>query len=311
MKKKTYFKKKRPATKDIDIQQEITNRIINDLEAGKLPWDKPWMSSLPMNLCTKKPYRGVNVLVLMSEAAAHGYKSQYWLTYKQAVELGGTVRKGERGTHVVFNQPFIKETEKEDGETTERKLWLMRYYTVFNADQVDGIEKAVEKFVEEELEEIPDAEKTIKATKARIEFGGDRACYTPTLDYILMPPKNKFKSQVGYYGTVFHELVHWTGHEKRLKRDVMNSFGSEKYAEEELVAEMGAAFICAAHKIKYTAMHAAYVANWLKVLKDDKRAIFKAAGLAQKAMDFILKTKVEIAEPKKVKGDEPLKQESA
>jgi len=302
--KKSYSK--RPQTSKIDIQQEITDRIIKDLGAGKLPWDKPWMSSLPRNILTKKPYRGVNVLVLMSEADQRGFKSPYWLTFKQAVELGGMVRKGETGTHVVFNQPFVKETENKDGEKKERKLWLMRYYTVFNAEQIDGIAEKLEESKIEAIEDHLDAEKTIKATKARIEFGGDRACYTPSLDYILMPQKAKFKTQIGYYGTIFHELVHWTGHESRLDREVMNQFGSEKYAAEELVAEMGAAFICAAHKIAYSAQHAAYVSQWLKVLKDDKRAIFKAAGMAQKAMDLILNTKVEIAEAQKVKGEEPL-----
>lgn len=294
--------------KKVDIQQEITDRIIEDLNKGVLPWSRPWAVKTPMNFANKKAYRGINVLVLMDEAARRDYKSNFWLTYKQATDLGGKIRPGEHGVHVVFNQPFTKETENKDGEKKQRKLWFMRYYTVFNISQTEGLD---EKIIEElndpaKAEEIPDANQVIKDTGAKITFGGDKACYMPTLDEILMPPQPKFTSTIGYYATMFHELVHWTGHDSRLEREIMNQFGSEKYAEEELVAEMGAAFICGALGMPYETNHAAYVKSWLKVLKDDKRAIFTAAGKAQKAMDLILKTEVNMIEGTVVKGDEPL-----
>lgn len=283
-----------------DLYQSVTDTVIAQLEAGTVPWVQPWNRpditapcALPQNASTGRSYSGINILLLWGAAIETARTTPYWLTFKQALSLGGAVRKGERGTTVCYADTFIPKAEaqraQETGEDAQRVGFLKRY-TVFNADQCDGLD---DKFFEgvtplPERELIPRAEKLIAATGADFRIGGDRAFFVPSEDFIQVPPQPAFLDQINYYRTCFHELGHWTGHKSRLDRNLKGRFGSKDYAREELVAEMASAFVCAAQSITPTVRHTDYIASWLKVLKEDKRAIFRAASLASKAADFIL-----------------------
>lgn len=276
-----------------DIFQEITDRIAAQLEQGARPWSKPWdasaaMPDLPRNF-EGKPYRGGNVFWLWATAQAMGYSSPVWLTFKKAKERGASVRKGEKGTPVFF----WKIGEYEDKKTGEtRKSFMVRQYTVFNADQCDGLELPAPKPPRPEPERIAAAEELIAATGATVRHGGSRAFYSPSTDHVQMPPRNTFHDADGYYSTHFHELGHWTGHESRLAREFGKRFGDDAYAFEELVAELTAAFVCASQGFANVdrADHASYIAAWLRRMKDDPKAFVTAAGAAQKAADLILGT---------------------
>ena len=283
-----------------DLYQSVTDTVIAQLEAGTVPWVQPWgrpdvtaPCALPQNASTGRSYSGINILLLWGAAIETARTTPYWLTFKQALSLGGAVRKGERGTTVCYADSFIPKAEaqraQETGEDAQRVGFLKRY-TVFNADQCDGLDAkffdGVTPLPEREL--IPRAEKLIAATGADFRIGGDRAFFVPSEDFIQVPPQPAFLDQINYYRTCFHELGHWTGHKSRLDRNLKGRFGSKDYAREELVAEMASAFICAAQSITPTVRHTDYIASWLKVLKEDKRAIFRAASLASKAADFIL-----------------------
>ncbi|MEL7452102.1 MAG: zincin-like metallopeptidase domain-containing protein [Pseudomonadota bacterium] len=283
-----------------DLYQSVTDTVIAQLEAGTVPWVQPWGQpdiaapcALPQNAHTGRNYSGINILLLWGAAIETARTTAYWLTFKQALALGGVVRKGERGTTVCYADTFIPKAEaaraQETGEDAQRVGFLKRY-TVFNADQCEGLDAA---FFEgapalPERELIPRAESLIEATGADFRIGGDRAFFVPSEDFIQVPPQPAFSNQINYYRTCFHELSHWTGHESRLDRDIKGKFGSKDYAREELVAEMASAFICAAQSITPTVRHTDYIANWLKVLRENKRAIFRAASLASKAADYIL-----------------------
>ncbi len=283
-----------------DLYQSVTDTVIAQLEAGTVPWVQPWgrpdvtaPCALPQNASTGRSYSGINILLLWGAAIETARTTPYWLTFKQALSLGGAVRKGERGTTVCYADTFIPKAEaqraQETGEDAQRVGFLKRY-TVFNADQCDGLD---DKFFEgvtplPERDLIPRAEKLIAATGADFRIGGDRAFFVPSEDFIQVPPQPAFLDQINYYRTCFHELGHWTGHQSRLDRNLKGRFGSKDYAREELVAEMASAFICAAQSITPTVRHTDYIASWLKVLKEDKWAIFRAASLASKAADFIL-----------------------
>lgn len=294
--------------KKYDIQQDITNRIIKDLKKGTPPWSKPWFGGIPMNAVTKKPYRGINVLMLQMEGEMNKFKSSRWLTFKQVNSLGGKIKKGSHGSQVVFNQPFNEKKENKEGEMKTYRRWFMRYYHVFNLDKIEGLDKLREK--ENDIKPMENVMEVFEKTGAKMKVGGDRACYSPKLDLITMPSRGTFNDTESYHQTLLHELVHWTGHDSRLKREIMNQFGSDKYANEELIAELGAAFLSAHFGMAYNTQHASYIHSWLKALEEDKRAIFKAAGKAQKAMDFILGTKVEmIDDVQTVKEGEPLEEE--
>jgi len=281
------------------LYDEVTRKIISELEAGRFPWVQPWSSSaaggpgLPRNALTGRRYSGVNVLLLWGAAISGGHPSQCWLTFKQALEAGGNVRKGERGTTVVYADRFVPEGEKakaaETGEDAKAVPFLKRF-TVFNVAQCEGLRPglAADPAPLPEREIIPHAEALIEATGADFRIGGAKAFYSPSGDFVAVPPQPAFREQINYYRTAFHELSHWTGHAKRLGRDFSGRFGSKPYAREELCAEISAAFICAALGITPTVRHADYVGSWLEVLKEDNRAIFRAAGQASKAADFIL-----------------------
>ena len=290
----------------VDGYQVITDKIVAELENGTVPWRKPWRSIEgfgPTSLSTGKEYRGINTLMLSMQSMAAGYSSIYWGTYRQIGELGGQVRKGEKSTQVVLWKPFKKEV---DGK--EQSFLMLKLFAVFNVEQCDWTQGCDSKrggwfgkmptnpepIEADYVEPIELADRILKGMPLRpeIKHGGDRAFYSPLLDYIGMPPTESFDSTEGYYSTLFHELVHSTGHESRVGRqgiEAFAGFGSESYSKEELIAEIGAAFLCAEAGIEPRIdQNAAYIASWLKVLKNDKKMVVQAAAGAGKATDYIL-----------------------
>ena len=290
--------RERADTPRASLYEEVTARVIAELEAGRLPWVQPWGSagsgpSLPRNALTARPYSGINVLILWGAVIEHGWPSQGWLTFRQALEAGGNVRKGERGTTVVYADSFVPKGEQtratESGDGAKPVPFLKRF-TVFNVAQCEGLRDglAPDPVPLPEREIMPVAEACIAASGVAFRIGGDRAFYVPSLDYVQVPPQPAFFEQVNYYRTCLHELTHATGHPARLDRKLVNAFGSKDYAREELVAEMGSAFLCAALGIEPTVRHADYIGSWLEVLREDSRAIFRAASAASRAADWLL-----------------------
>lgn len=284
-----------------DLYDTITASIIAALEEGTRPWVQPWAASHAAGNITRplrhngKPYQGINVLLLWMAAAARGYSAPIWMTYKQAQALGAQVRKGEKGSSVTYADRMTKqEQDAATGETNERSIFFLKQYTVFNVEQIDGLPAhytaPASEAVQNASQRIEAAEAFFAALGADIRHGGDKAYYMPSQDRVQMPPFETFTDAESYYATLGHECIHWTKHETRLARDFgRQRFGDEGYAQEELVAELGAAFLAADLGIELTprADHASYIASWLKVLKNDKRAIFTAATHAQKALDFL------------------------
>jgi len=271
-----------------DLYAEVTSKVINSLESGVVPWVRPWQGAkgfnagLPVNFSTGRPYRGINILLLW----ASGYDDQRWLTYKQAQAVGANVRKGEHGSLVVFYKKLELKDVNASGESVTRSIPLLRSFTVFNVSQIDGLP------IDAPIAEPAPITYTKAADilrQANVAHGGNRAFYSPMADLITMPRLDQFNSEADYFATGLHELTHWTGHKSRLARDFNGRFGTESYAFEELIAEMGAAYLCAESGIEYTTQHASYIASWLKVLKSDKKAIFTAASQAQKAADYCTK----------------------
>jgi antirestriction protein ArdC len=277
-----------------DIYQTITDHIIAAIEAGAGDWKMPRHvkdggTSTPINAVTNRPYRGVNVIMLWTIAHSAGYSSPIWGTYKQWAELGVQVRKGEKAAPIVFwKQLQDEKAEEQDDDETQRARFIAKGFHVFNADQVDGFEAPTLPLVPQS-ERIAHADAFFSRIGADIRHGGSRAYYSPAYDHIQLPPFAAFGEPTAYYATLAHETVHWAGHGSRCARELKGKFGSESYAAEELVAELGAAFLCAdlALASEPRPDHAAYVASWLKVLKGDKRAIFTASALAQKAADWL------------------------
>lgn len=287
-----------------DIYRTVTDRIIAAIEAGAGDWRMPWhvlpndaASVMPVNAASRKAYRGVNVLSLWIAAQEAGYPSGIWATYKQWQELGAQVRKGEKSTLIVFWKVFDRdtgrddETGREDDEESgpERRRFMARGYHVFNCAQVDGYAAPANPASPTDHERIEAAETFFAALHAEIRHGGNRAFYAPGPDMVQMPPFDAFRDPRAYYATLAHELTHWTGHKSRCDRDLKGRFGSDSYAAEELVAELGAAFLCADLGLASEPRpdHAAYIETWLKVLKGDNRAIFTAAAKAQQAADWM------------------------
>jgi antirestriction protein ArdC len=279
-----------------DIYQQVTDQIVAAIEAGaKGDWTMPWHvkagdgDPMPYNVSSKRHYRGVNVIALWSVAKARGYISNAWGTYKQWQEHSCQVRKGERAAHVVFWK-FDRVTSGEgEGDSVERDRVFARGYAVFNADQVDGyVAQPVAPVIEPERNAY--AEAWFGTLNATVSHGGNRAYDMPSHDRIQMPPYASFVTPGHYYSTLAHEHIHWTGAKSRCDRDLTGRFGNEAYAAEELVAELGAAFVCALLQLASEPRpdHAEYVANWLRVLKGDKRAIFTAASKAQIAVDWMI-----------------------
>lgn len=281
------------------LYDEVTARIVSDLEAGRIPWVQPWSGAacagplLPRNALTGRSYSGVNVLLLWGAVIAHGYPSQSWLTFRQAQEAGGCVIKGERGQTVVYADRFTPEAEKvraacEGGDA--KTVPFLKRFTVFNIAQCEGLRSglALDPAPLPEREIVPVAEEVIAASGVDFRIGGSKAFYVPSADFVQVPPQPAFFEQVNYYRTCLHELTHATGHAKRLGRDLANAFGSKGYAREELVAELGSAFLCAALGIVPTVRHADYIGSWLEVLREDNHAIFRAASAASKAAGWLL-----------------------
>ena len=283
-----------------NLYDEITDKIIADLEAGRFPWVQPWGKAaaraplgLPNNASTGRAYSGINILILWGAVVQHGFPGQGWLTYRQAAALGGNVRKGEHGTTVVYADRFIPEDEKrrarETGEEAQAIPFLKRF-TVFNTAQCEGLPDDI--IVAAPLPPPgliePTVDALIKATAIDFRIGGDRAFYMPALDYVAVPPPQAYFEPINWHRTALHEIGHASGHHSRLNRDLSGSFGSKKYAFEELVAEMSSAFCCASLGIVPTVRHADYIGSWLEVLREDNRAIVRAASQASKAADWIL-----------------------
>jgi len=285
------------------LYDEVTGRIVAELEAGRFPWVQPWdaaaaVPGLPRNAGSGRAYSGINVLILWGQVIMRGYASQGWLTFRQALEAGGCVRKGEQGVGVVYADRFTPEAEKEraaaeGGEA--RAVPFLKRFTLFNVAQCEGLPERMlagcPPLPPREL--VPVAEALIEACGADFRIGGAEAFYSPGGDYVRVPPQPAFRHQIDYYRTALHELGHWTGHATRLARDLSSPFGSAGYAREELVAELASAFLCAALGIQPTVRHADYLGSWLAVLRADNRAIFRAASLASKAADYLLAFRAE------------------
>lgn len=280
------------------LYDEVTAKIIGQLEAGVFPWVQPWNSAaacpgLPRNAMSGRPYSGINILILWGAVIEGGYPSQDWLTFRQALAAGGCVKKGERGQTIFYADKFVPKGEHEQGQAENdepRAIPFLKRFVVFNAAQCeelpDRLTAAPTPLPEREQHE--QAEALIAATGADFRIGGPEAFYSPTSDFVQVPPQPAFTHQIDYYRTALHELGHWSGHRLRLDRDQSGWFGTPAYAREELCAEMASAFLCAVLGIVPTVRHADYLANWLTVLRSDNRAIFKAASQASKAADYLL-----------------------
>ena len=274
-----------------ELYEHITQSIIKDLEAGVAPWTRPWKlgnagSIMPVNAATNRPYSGINIPILWYAQQVNGYPSPRWMTYKQALPLDAHVRKGEHGTTVLFTKKLtVKGDEDED-----KQIAMLRTFMVFNVAQIDGLDDTLSG----DLVDLPSPEvnqnaatRFIDATKADIRIGGDRSCYVPSKDFIALPPEQAFVGREHYLATALHELCHWSGHETRLNRALKNRFGTKAYAAEELVAELGAAFLCAHLGVEGRLRHADYIATWLELLKENNRAIFTASSKASQAANFL------------------------
>jgi antirestriction protein ArdC len=272
--------------------ETITNSIIAALENGTVPWVRPWNNKFkgiryqPHNMTSGKDYNGINVLSLACAQMDKGYCSGSWATYKQISELGGNVRKGEKSSMVVYYQMLDKTVKNADGTEEDKRIPLLKMFNVFNLEQTEGLN--AEEIAELTWHDIPESEDTLHKSGAIIRHGGNKAFYRPSDDSITLPEKGTFPDAGSYYATAFHELTHWTGHEHRTPRVKGKKFGDDAYAFEELVAEIGAAFLCARHEIQGELQHASYIDSWLRVLKSDHKAIFTASAYAQKATDFIM-----------------------
>ena len=276
----------------------ITQEIISRLEAGTRPWVKPWRGvpvSRPLRACGT-PYRGMNVFWLWMIADMCGYASPFWMTYNQAQKLGGQVRKGEKSTIAIFYKSYTRQVEEPaSGDSIEEARRVLKAYPVFNADQVDGLSARFHPAASLELVEPEGREQSLDAFFARIpvelRHQGDEAYYEPIADRITMPRAHLFSGFDHYYATLAHELSHWTGHACRLARDLGNRFGSAAYAAEELIAELSSAMLGAELGLPVTHLdsHASYIDHWLKLLRDDDRAILTAAARAEEASTLLLK----------------------
>jgi antirestriction protein ArdC len=282
-----------------DIYTRITDKIVAALEQGTRPWIRPWNAEHAAGRITKPlrhngtPYSGINIIMLWQSAMACGYAAPIWMTFRQARELGASVRKGEHGELVVYANTITRTEETADGQDEQRKIPFLKGYTVFNVEQIDGLPSHYYQLAEATLDpvqRIDHAESFFAALGADIRHGGNMAYYAAGSDHVQMPPFETFRDAESYYAVLAHECTHWTRHASRLDRSFgRKSWGDEGYAREELVAELGSAFICADLELALEPRedHSAYIESWLKVLQDDKRAIFAAAAHAQRAADYL------------------------
>jgi len=285
--------------KRADVYTRVTEKIVADLEAGVRPWFKPWNAKHAAGRVSRPlrhngtPYNGINILMLWAAAEDSGFHCPYWMTFRQAKELGGFVRKGEKGSAVVYADTLKKTETDEDGQEVEAEIPYLKEYTVFNACQVEGLPEHYYALAQpplETLERIERADVFFEATGAEIRIGGYQAYYAIGDDYIRMPPFECFRDAESHAATLAHELTHWTRHPSRLNRNFgRKRYADEAYAFEELVGELGSAYLAADLQItpEVRQDHADYIGSWLKVLGDDKRAIFAAASYASKAVDYL------------------------
>jgi antirestriction protein ArdC len=269
-----------------DVFEVVTDQILKQLEEGIVPWRRPWTSNGPTSYATNKEYQGINTLLLQSN-----YESPYWLTFRQAQKMGGSIRAGEKGSPIVFVDRIVKEEQNEKGEVSVRVLSFLKYYTVFNWCQTKGLPEKVP--VERDNQQIVNAEELLRRRGPRIETDIEKAYYLPHSDKIYLPALDQFDSSEDYYATAFHELTHWTGGVGRLCRDTISSYhvGKDVRSQEELTAEMGAAFFCqiAALDTSQTLQNSAsYIGSWLKALKDNPKWVLKASKQAREAVEFVL-----------------------
>lgn len=282
----------------MDINQIITDKIINLLERGTFKTGARWTGSnatgLPVNAKSGEQYHGINVLVLWAEMADKSYASSQWLTYKQAADMGANVRKGEKSVMCVYYRTVGSKRDESKADEEQETYFLAKPFWLFNVAQIDGLPVDLATAINAEpcksFKPHQEAEQLLVNSKASINYGFDSAYYSPSVDKICLPARERFTSESNFYATALHELSHWTGSETRLNRSFGKRFGDDAYAFEELVAELGAAFtVGQLGMIDATVeAHADYVESWIKVLKNDKSAIFKAASLASRASDFIM-----------------------
>jgi antirestriction protein ArdC len=288
----------RAPTDRTSLYEDITNRIIAELKAGRLPWVQPWGSAsvnaplgIPKNAATGRNYSGINVLILWGAVVQHGYAVQNWLTYRQTLGLGGNVRKGERGTTVVYADRFIPDDERwrahHDGEAP-RAIPFLKRFTVFNVAQCEGLPEDIAANATPAATDLilPQVEQLIRATGADIRIGGDKAYYDVAGDFIRVPPPQAFFEPINWHRTALHELGHYAG--VRLGRDLSGAFGTKKYAYEEIVCELSTSFVCAALGIVPTVRHADYIGAWAEILQEDNRVIVRAASQASKGANWLL-----------------------
>jgi antirestriction protein ArdC len=280
------------------LYEDITSKILAELEAGRLPWVQPWGSpgvsaplGIPRNAATGRNYSGINVVILWGAVVQHGYAVQSWLTFRQALGLGGNVRKGERGTTVVYADRFVPDDERQrahhEGEAP-RAIPFLKRFTVFNVAQCEGLPEDVAANAPPVATDLilPQVEELIRATGADVRICGDKAYYDVAGDFIRVPPPQAFFEPINWHRTALHEILHLVG--RRLGRDLSGAFGSRKYAYEEIVCELSTSFVCAALGIVPTVRHADYIGSWCEILQENSRAIVRAASAASKAADYLL-----------------------
>jgi antirestriction protein ArdC len=273
---------------NVSVYETVTNQILAELEQGTVPWVKPWTTRLPYNAVSQREYHGVNILPLLTTAMHRGYRHPAWLTFHQAKELRGSVKKGEHGTPIVYAASYTKRQGSED-EEDDTTVHFLKFYTVFNVEQTSGLPAHCYASAAPPplAEALVDAAAFVAKSGATVIHGGSKACYLPESDEIHLPVMADFESEAHYFATRLHEEGHWTGHPTRLHRDLSGRFGDRAYAAEELVAEFTAAFLCTFLAIPGRLQHAEYIGHWITLLKEDKRAIFTAASQASKAADYL------------------------
>jgi antirestriction protein ArdC len=287
------------------LYEDITSRIIAELEAGRLPWVQPWDAGqaavgLPYNVVSDRRYSGINILTLWHAVLTRGFRGHGFLTFRQAAALGGAVRRGERGIGVVYTRRAgtdASEPRKDGKGEPKGGFSFLKQFTVFSVDQCDGLPDTYHVSAPPIPEGLiqPQAEALIAATGADFRIGGASAYYSPRHDFVAVPRPDDFYEPINWHRTAFHELGHWTGHDSRLDRDQTGSFGSKPYGHEELIAEMAGAFVCAALGIAPSVRHADYIGSWLDIIRENTRAILRAASAASKAADYLLAFRFEPA----------------
>lgn len=296
----------RPASDRVNLYQQITDRIIAELEVGRVPWVQPWGAAhaavgMPHNAASNRRYSGINILTLWNAVVERGFRTHAFLTFRQAIALGGSVRRGERGIGIIYTRRLVPREERRradfEGREPSGGIPFLKWFTVFSVDQCDGLPP----HIAEPLPPIPEGlilpqvEELITATGADFRIGGPSAYYSPSHDYVQVPRPDAFPDPINWHRTACHELTHWSGGRARLNRDQTGFFGSTAYGKEELIAEMGAAFVCAALGITPTVRHADYIGSWLEIIREDSRAILRAASAASKAADYLLAFRPESA----------------